>query len=333
MANPYPTSVVPYKNPVYMTPGVRAASNAVSTINRIPQPKTQPRTAPKSPSRPAPDPAAAARAAAAAAERERVNNIIKQVQVGQAGIQQGGQTQIRDITNSYSQNNRNTVQNIKSGQTAINRTRENTALNLRRGMAGIVNSIRQGLRSGAVQLANMNASDSGASEALARAYSRLGNTQVGDIRNQAFLENRDTDLQQQQLDQTRSNALADFKTYRDTEVDRISSSLLNQLQVLDANAQAQGVNGKVNFGIRDTLINEAIAKLNQIDQQTSAALSGVRASTPQEIAAAAIQLDAAGAAGGNPFSYQVPTSGSVSPAYSSVGGLPIYYRRDEQLGV
>lgn len=332
MATGYATTTVPFKNPLYMTPGVQAANTAASTINRIPQPAAAPKKATTQP-KSTYDPVAAARAAAAQQEAARIAALERSIQVGFEGIQSGGSTSLRDLTNTYGTNNRNTVQSIQSSQEDINRSRENTALNLRRSMSGIVDSIRQGLRSGAVQLANINASDSGATEALARAYARMGNQQVGDVRNQAALANRDTDVLQKKVDQQEQNALADFATYRSTETDRISNDLYNQLRVLDANAAAQGVNGKVDLGLRDRLINDAIAKLNAIDQQTTQALAGINPLTQDQIYANAAQLDAQGAAGGNPFSYQIPTGGLTGgPAYSSVGDLPIYYRRNDQLG-
>ncbi len=306
--------------------GVDMAYAALNHLNSLPQyvappsaPTTQPTTT------------AGAGSAQATADAQKRTNLLNQIQVGLEGIQQGGSTTLRDVGNTYATNSRNAVQGIQSSQDAINRARENTALNLRRGMSGITDSIRQGLRSGSVQLANMNASDSGASEALARAYARLGNQQSGDIRNQAFTQNRETDFQQKSLDQQEQNALADFAIYRATEMDRVSNDLYNQLRVLDSNASAEGAKGKVDFGLRDRLINEAIARLNQIDQQTTQQLSGVNPLSQDQISATAAQLDTAGATGGSPFSVDQIGAPQVtpSPAYSSVGQLPIRFRRNE----
>lgn len=322
---------------IYGPPVQQADSKNYMMLSAASKPNiaTPPKTTVPNQQNPTTDPNAAAlrqaQADASAKEAQRIAGIIQQLQVGQEGVQSGGSTQLRDIINSYYNNNRNTVQQIQAGQDAINSTRENTALNLRRGMSGIVNSVRQGVKSGGVQLANMNASDSGAAEALARAYAELGNKQTISVRDQAATENRGTDVQQKALTLQEQNALADFNQYRTTETDRISNDLYNQLRVLDANASAQGVSGRVDFSVRDKLINDAIAKLNDIDKSTQSSLAGTVAETPDQIAAAAARLDAAGAQGGNPFSV-APASNAVStsPAYSSTGGLPIYYRKPDQ---
>lgn len=246
---------------------------------------------------------AAAAAAQAAAARA---SLIQQVTAGQQSIQQGGQTSLTDLTNSYGQNNRNTVQSIQSGQQGINTSRENTALNLRRSMATILDTIRQGFHSGTAQLAGMHATDSGATADLARAYAHQGGVQANDAHNTSFLANQGIDTQQQQLDQQKQNALADFTTYRNTEVDRISNSVFDQLRTLDANAAASGVTGQVNYGVRDQLINQAIAQLNAIDQQTAQALAGVTPESQGQINTAAARMDAGGSVG-----YQAPAPRSV----------------------
>lgn len=284
-------------NGIAQITGTPNANIGTTKVNPAPAPVVAPKPAPTPATVPKPDPAAVAAAQAAAAQRAA---LLGQIQAGQAGIQQGGETALRDLSTGYATNNRNTVQQIQQGQQGINSSRENTALNLRRSMANILEGIRQGFKSGTGQLAGMNATSSGAVADLARAYAHQSGQQTGDARNDAFLQNRDIDVQQQELEQQRQNALADFGTYRKTEIDRISNSLFDQLRTLEANAAAAGASGQVNLGIRDQLINQAIAQLNAIDQQTSQDLGGVQQLTPDQISANAARLDAGGAVGFQP---------------------------------
>lgn len=280
--------------------GTPNAGIGTTKVNPAPAPTPAPAAAPAPGNVSRPDPAAVAAAQAAATQRA---SLIQQIQAGQSSIQQGGASAIRDLSNSYATNNRNTVQQLQAGQQGINSSRENTALNLRRSMATILDGIREGFHSSKSALASKNATNSGSLADIARALAGQGGSQAGDARNEAFLANQGIDVQQQQLDQQRLNALADFSTYRNTEMDRISNSLFDQLRTLESNASAAGQGGQVDMGLRDQLINQAIAQLNAIDQQTSQTLSGVQQLTPDQINANAIRLDTGGAVG-----FQAPPS-------------------------
>lgn len=278
---------------VTTTPSIKSGPAAVN-----PAPKPVTTKAAGAPSTTTASNAAAAQAAAVAAQQRAA--LISQISAGQQGIQSSGATELRDLTNTYGQNNQSTVQQIQQGQQGINTARENTALNLRRGLSSILDTIRSGTQNGKAQLAGMNATASGATADLARAYAAQGDQQAGDARNAAYVENQGTDQQQAQLDQQRQTAISNFATYRSTETDRISNDLYSQLKTLDANAQAAGVNGQVDYTVRDNLINNAIAQLNAIDQQTSSALAGVSPETQAQIDAAAAKLNAGGAVGYTP---------------------------------
>jgi hypothetical protein len=264
--------------------------------------------------------------AAAAAEAARIASIRQSLSVGQEGIQGGANTTARDIGNTYDTNTRNFITSFTNGQDDINTGLANNQLNLRRSMASIASGVRQGLRSGGVTLANMNALDSGAAEALARAYATEGNQQAGDARNQAALTDQDLATQETKLLRQRDDTIAGLQTYRSTEADRLAADVMNKLKVLDAQGRAQGVNGVVDMSFKDRLINSAIDRLNQIDAERSNRLASVKELTPDEAAAKAAQMDQAGVEGANPFQLDgvpvaVPT-GTGAP----ISQLPIYTR-------
>jgi hypothetical protein len=265
--------------------------------------------------------------AAAAAEAARIANVRSSIDVGQQGIQGGATTTARDVGNTYDANNRTFVSTIQNGQDTINTGLANNALNLRRSMSSIASGVRQGLRSGGVTLANMNALDSGAADALARAYAVTGNKQTADARNQAALTNADLATQETNLMRQKEDSLTGLKTYRDTEVDRLSNDVLNKLKVLDTQGSAQGVNGVVDMSFRDRLIAGAVDRLNQIDNDRAAKLSGIKQLTPEEAAAKAAEMDQAGVAGVNPFQVDGPTVVSPTENGAPISQLPIFTRR------
>lgn len=265
--------------------------------------------------------------AAAAAEATRIANVRNSISVGQEGIQGGANTTARDIGNTYDANNRSFISTFLNGQDTINNGLANNQLNLRRSMASIASGVRQGLRSGGVLLANSNALDSGAADALARAYATTGNQQAGDARNQAALTDQDLATQEASLQRQKDDSLAGLSTYRDTEVDRLSNDVLNKLKVLDAQGGAQGVNGVVDLGFRDKLIAGAVDRLNQIDADRAAKLSGIKQLSPEEAAAKAAEMDQAGVAGTNPFQVDGPTVVAPTGNGAPISQLPIFTRR------
>jgi hypothetical protein len=313
---------------------VQASQNLATNINSIPQPPTAISAPSSAPAEidPYTQYLQSQQAQQNAASAKAQTDLQSQIRVALEGLQGNAGQSVQNLTDSYGLNNRNLVQSTQAGQQAINTAAENNALNLRRSMAGIADTIRQGVKSGGVQLANMNAGDSGATEALSRAYARLGNQQTQSARNQAALTGNDIAQQQSTLDLQRQNGISDLQTYRKGQVDSISNDLYDQLKQLDASANANGTPNAVNFGIRDQFINDAIAKLNAIDQQTTQGLSGVGAETPEQIATRAAALDVQGQ-GANPFQTS-PINSSVSasrpPAQQTISGIPLYYKQTTQ---
>lgn len=264
---------------------------------------------------------------AAAAETARINNLIRTLGLGQDNVRAGGEVSARDIGNTYDTKNRSFLTNMETGQNTINTGRATNALNLRRSMAQIAGGVRQGLRSGGVNLANMNALDSGAAEALARAWARVGNNQTTDVRGQAALKSGEIDTQQNTLNRQREDTLAEFGQYRDTETNRLGQKIGGELQGLTAQGEGRW---NADMGIRDRIVGDAIARLNAIDANRAARLSGIRGLTPEEIEIRAQEMDRAGAAA-SPFATEdvVTQIGGTPGGGAPISQLPIFTRRRE----
>ncbi len=261
--------------------------------------------------------------AAQVAETNRMNNVRRDIGVSQDGIRGGSRQQATDNTNRYRTDGQSFVNGVRTGQNTINTSATNNALNTRRSMAGIASDVRTGIQSGKISLSAMNASDSGATEAMARAWATVGNRQAAGVRNQAQLETNALQTEQTNLDLQETQGWQNLQTWRTTETDRVSNKLYNELATLQAKGQAEGVDGIVDMGYRDRLIADATAELNQIDDVTRGELAAIGGLSPEQIEAAALAMDEAGAQVANPFqidqiNQQLPTGGTPGAEQISV---------------
>lgn len=251
-----------------------------------------------------------------------------------ANNQAGGARQsLTDVGNTYDAKTNTFVNDITGGQGELNRGFAGNELNLRRSMQNIIRSIQSGIRSGGVALAGVNASDSGASDAMARAYARSGNEQTGEARGQAAEGFEELQRQQGALNTKRTEGEANLGTYRDTETGRVRGDFGGKLDALSADAEANGFGGVVDKSVVDQVLGEALARLSGIDQSRSQRLSGVQQWSPDEIMKEAIRLDELGQAG-NAFSTtgpEVSYGGNGNPINGAVmGEMPIYVKGKDQ---
>lgn len=270
-----------------------------------------------------------AAAAQAAATTQKRNNFGATA----GGYVAGAQTGARDVVNGQRNATEEFLNGIRTGQEGINTSAANNQLNLRQSMNSIVNGLQTGIRSGGVSLANMNASDSGAADAMARAWAKVGNNQAAGVTGEAAAVDEDLQRQQGALQLSKEQGERRLDTTRDTEVNRVRNDLGSKLQLLRAQADAEGVGDAVDTGAVDRVVAEAIAQLAGIDQMRSQGLGTVRATTAQEAAAEAARLDALGQAGKifniADANTSWGTAGGATQGVPGVQGLPIYTRRND----
>lgn len=254
---------------------------------------------------------------AAQAEAKRLEAFRNSAGIKRDSYISGARTGLRDVENTFRNDTTGLVDEIRQGQNTINSGRAANALNLRRSMAAIAGGVRQGLRSGGVDLANMNALDSGAADALARAWARAGGQQAGGVQNEAELKAQELATQQQNLELQETRELGKLAQWRETEVNRVSNKLYNDLRELEAEAAAEGINDVVQMSIRDQIINEAATQLDAIERTTKGELGKIRGLTDAEVQQKAFQMEQAGTQVANPFAVEAIGQGR------QMGGAPI----------
>lgn len=242
---------------------------------------------------------------------------------------------LTDTGNTYDQKTRAFLGDLETGQGDINNGTAQNQLNLRQSMQNIIRGIQSGIRSGGVALAGMNASDSGASDALARAYAKVGNDQSGEARGQAATVNEDLQRKQGQLNTKKNEGVGDLNTWRDTETGRVRNDFGSKLDALGVSADGQGMGGTVNRGLVDQVLNEALGRLSQIDQSRDTRLAGVQQWSPDQIMQEALRLESLGSPG-QAFSVTGPdvNYGNAIPNNGApLGQLPIYVKGKDDLAV
>lgn len=210
---------------------------------------------------------------------------------------------------------------ILTGQRGINTTRENTELNRLNGINDIVAFVRNGLQSGATRLSNANALESSAAGALAQAYNKIGNSKAQGVNNQAFLDNRNTDITQQNLDLQRSQGVTDFHRQRDEIVSNIGSQVRQQLAQLDQQAAGLNLPGRVAIDQeKQKVLNAGQGAINAANSWLDSKLGGIHPENTDAVKAAAAKLRTAGYDTGNPFNAGL---GDISVNSTAGGGAPI----------
>ncbi len=243
---------------------------------------------------------------------------------------------LRDKGNTYEQSTRDWLNSVEDTQGGLNRRSSSNALNLRTSMSNIIRGIQDGIKSGNVMLAGMNALSSGAADAIARAYAKVGNRQTGEARGQAAQEDEGIALEQANLGRSIADKSKDLDTYRDTETGRVRTDFSTKLRGVQDQASSGGYGSVVDMNIVDQVLNEAIGRMAQIDQQRQQRLGGIKAWSPEQIMEEAIRMEQAGQAG-NAFSVDgadVNYAGGGTPTNGApVSNLPIYLKNRDQLSV
>jgi hypothetical protein len=267
-----------------------------------------------------PSPADIAAQQQAAAEAARMQGVRDEVGRGVKNKYGAYGMKYDNFGNEYDRTLRDFGTEYIGKQNTLNNSFTNNALNLRRGMATIAGGIRDAIRSGGVTLASMNASNSGASEAFARAFAKQGNQQFNEVNNQAALERNTLNTDQGNLNQWRGDKLTDYDVWGDSTVKGYDMELGQELDYADAQAIAQGAQNAVDYSQRGQLYNQSRQRIDQIDAALQARLANVRAMTPEEVDAQAAAWDVQGMEGYNPF--RVNFDGTVGQPGNGNGANP-----------
>lgn len=214
------------------------------------------------------------------------------------------------------------------GQSAIDTSRINNFANQQLGQKQVNNMVGSGIQSGGVLLANRNAGDSSATEAIAKAYGVLGNREMMNINNQFEAGQRDINQAQVEFDAQQALGLNRLKVESADEADRIVTQARDDIAALRAEQQKVDFPTQVDIEAEIAAIQgRTIASLKVLDNRLvteMGAIKGIDNTTAQSKAMSNIN---AGNVPQNQFNYN--TSPEVKmPGASPPSTLPIYTNRN-----
>lgn len=194
--------------------------------------------------------------------------IAAYLQSGQDSQLQSGLQEGSSAGSNYQGQAGQLYSTVAQGENTINEARKNIGINQINSIKDLMSTIRNGLAGTGVQLGNTNALDSSAAGAAARAYANYGNVETNKINNSAETGNADQDTQQQNLDIVKTTGLTGLKAFRDNAVSTITTDAQRGLDSLASTiAMLGGDASKIDVaGIRQQILDNAQAKLAQVDQ-------------------------------------------------------------------
>lgn len=260
------------------------------------------------------------------AAQASTNNILSGQRDASVGVIQTGENQnFADAATSLTNQVNPFLNTVKAGQTAIDQSRENASLNRLSSIHDLLDSIRQGIVSFGVGLANRNASDSGAAEAGARAYALEGNKGYSQIEQGHALAMRGIDTNQSNFDTQNAETARQLHQSVTDNVNRITSDTQMRLEQLSADAAYAGLSPLDVAGLRQQIIANGQAQLQAVDQSFTSRMSGITPEDAQAAEAKAYGLYSAGqpAPGGYAFTVASPAIGGGAPI-SQTAPLPIF---------
>lgn len=273
-------------------------------------------------------------AQAAAAEAQRIASARAGFDAQRNGIYGSVQQAGQQAGNEYNQGILGLLDQLRSGQTSLDRQAVQNELARKQGTQGVLGMVGRGIQSAGVMLNNKNASDSSASGAIARAYSQLGQRQLSDVGNQ-FAQGENA-LQQGQSDLALQQASAqrNLSANKSRTVDNIVAQATNSLASLDAAmASTPGITDRIQLEQeKERIRSQAMQALAQYDNTYSQGVSGIQPISQQNRQAQALQLANAGQAPDNSFDFttQAPAQFADTGPFSS--NLPIFtFNRNRRL--
>lgn len=221
------------------------------------------------------------------------------------------------------------LDSMRTGQQAIDSKASRNELAKMQGVQGVNAMVGRGIKSGGVQLANRNAGDSSAAQALATAYGDIGRQQLGDVGNQYEMGNEDIKLQQQTLDTQRASGARKIGDSKAQAINNIVAEARDKFAALDADAAGKSLPQRIAIDQeKEAVRREVLGMLQQYDQQLQSGLEGIKATDADTRRAEAQRLRAAGTSlGKDAFDFTTETPIELQGTGPFASELPLFSLR------
>lgn len=221
------------------------------------------------------------------------------------------------------------IQGLRSGQQALDERGVQNELARKQGTGSILDMVGRGVRQGGTMLAGRNASDSSASEGIARAYGDIGRRELSKVGNQYEIENRNIGLAQTDFDTQRQTGLRKFDENKIATVNSIVNDAQSRLAQLDAAMVEADVPTRVAIEQEKNAIKQsALAALSQYDQELSQGAAGVQATGMEDRRRTAADLAGRGVAPANQFDFSTQAPAQFAGTGPFASELPLFSLRN-----
>lgn len=235
------------------------------------------------------------------------------------------------LSGGYNQSIMDTIHALTLGQQGIDRRGVTNEASKIQGGRDVMSMVGRGIKSGGVYLANRNAGDSSAAEAIASAYGQIGQRQMSSIGNQYEQEASNIALDQQEQDYQVGRAPGRFHEQMMSNVNSIVNDARNKFAALDAAMAGASMPDRIAIDQeKETLRRQVLDILQKYDVQLTQGVGGIRAADQGTNVATANQQLSAGQADPNLFKYttEVPTQFQGTGPFASE--LPIFTYKPKQ---
>jgi hypothetical protein len=269
-----------------------------------------------------------------AAEAANRNALIGQRNAAVSGIQTGEGQAFSDASTTFQNQANPFLNDARASQTSINQGMEDASLNRLSSIHSLLDTIRQGIQSFGIGLANRNASDSGASEAGAKAYARQGEKGYGQIQQGFTLDTRNLKTKQDNLNASTGETGRQLHGFISDSINRISNDTQMRLEQLGADAAYAGLSPVDVAGIRSNIITGGQAKLQALDSWLSNQMGTIKPESADSAEQTAAKLFAAGTPAPGSYDFSIASPNWSGAPISQTAPLPIFTgRRDTQPAV
>lgn len=217
------------------------------------------------------------------------------------------------------------INGLTQGQRAIDTKSIGNEQSRLGGIRNVQDVVGQGIRSGGVQLANRNAGTSSASDALARAYGILGRQQLSQV-GQQYAQGQQGIANDQQTFNENSVAnarkIADSKTQT---INQIVADANNSLVNLDSRMAYANLPDRLALDQeKQNIKNQTLQLLSSFDQKLQSAQTAVSPQSQDVNQAKAFELQSAGAAPDNAFSFDTAPAAQFAGTGPFASDLPLF---------
>lgn len=214
---------------------------------------------------------------------------------------------------------------IKSGQTAIDRKTIQNELAKKQGSTDVLGMVGRGLQSGGVVLANKNASNSSAGDALARAYGDIGRRSMSQVGNQFAAGQTDIANAQTDLGTQEQAGVRHINQSKNDTINTIVSDAQTKLAALDAQIASANLPDRINIEAeKNNIKTNAIGQLSELDQVLQSGMGGINPISGEDARGQAFQQAQAGVAPENAFQYDTQTPVQFQNTGPFASNLPLF---------